>query len=579
MMKRIVTILALLTLIVVGIQAQGAGLSQGQAVKQTTPNPTTQRKTCPDCGITKGNITYPWQHYTWCPYYRAQGGGSSSKKSSNYGTYTTASAATMAIGSLLSGLISRPKTQTKAATPTSPKIDVAEARADRKRKEVYWERVNRCSTSREYGDYKIVVVENINSDLHLHYNSLCLYNQATGHYLIAPIDGKLLKKGKLPLGTFYYGEGTGLYSSGSNMYFLNSSLLGNSPELDGLLVCERGEVAITMAKGKTRLWGGTYAVYRLSGDSIIPILYQGPVLIEKSKEDAEKLMKANAGYAQFYHESDNVPYHYCEFRPFGSLPYFLGEQPGKSNYNHYALFDQEGKVVLTNSGVKIQQCGSVIYAGTGKVFDLSMNPVFGEYKHHFQPMQMADVGWYFPVAKEEYKKWGLINERGEVIIPCIYSSDTDIKNLFKELTEVSYTRFYKDEAAKYIDKKGEFEKTEHFEARMKDKQMQAEYLQKVMSGAEERYLNKMRKEKNYTLRIGNYDADREQFPIYVTPAPWNSFSLPVPFAEAEAFKTAFDDIKAEALKTAQYGIRYDAPSIEAIRFTMPNGKEYYYGDQ
>ena len=81
------------------------------------------------------------------------------------------------------------------------------------------------------------------------------------------------------------------------------------------------------------------------------------------------------------------------------------------------------------------------------------------------------------------------------------------------------------------------------------------------------------------LTIGQYDADNEAFPISIGVAPWNSFLLPVPIAEAEAFKTAFDNIREEAAKGAQLGIRYDAPSIESITFKMPDGKEYYYGEK
>ena len=44
-------------LITVGANAQ-AGLSQGQAVEQTTANPTTSgKKHCPHCGISMGNVT------------------------------------------------------------------------------------------------------------------------------------------------------------------------------------------------------------------------------------------------------------------------------------------------------------------------------------------------------------------------------------------------------------------------------------------------------------------------------------------------------------------------------------------
>ena len=107
-MKRIVIWTLALVMGTQYAQAQGAGLSQGEAVKTPSSNSTTTRKTCPSCGITKGNVTYPWQHKSWCPHYREQGGGGSSHKSSGSSStaYTAASAVTSALGSLLSGMIS-----------------------------------------------------------------------------------------------------------------------------------------------------------------------------------------------------------------------------------------------------------------------------------------------------------------------------------------------------------------------------------------------------------------------------------------------------------------------------------------
>ena len=67
-MKRIVIWTLALVMGTLYAQAQGAGLSQGQAVKSTTANPTQAKKTCSECGITMGNVTYSWQHETWCPY-------------------------------------------------------------------------------------------------------------------------------------------------------------------------------------------------------------------------------------------------------------------------------------------------------------------------------------------------------------------------------------------------------------------------------------------------------------------------------------------------------------------------------
>ena len=146
--------------------AQGAGLSQGQAVKNTTPNPTTTRKTCSHCGITMGNITYAWQHESWCPYYRSSGGSSSSRSSSrSYGTYTAASAASYALGSLLSGLISSGfsrRNERQASQQYIPYDPQAEAKkqALQEKKKAFMEKRNASyKESRKYwkyGDYEIL---------------------------------------------------------------------------------------------------------------------------------------------------------------------------------------------------------------------------------------------------------------------------------------------------------------------------------------------------------------------------------------------------------------------------------------
>ena len=100
--------IALLVVMTIGAWAQGAGLSQGQAVKQATATPTRASKTCPHCGITKGNITYPWQHESWCPYYQAKNTGTTtsggSRSSSNAGI--VASGIASGVGSALSGALS-----------------------------------------------------------------------------------------------------------------------------------------------------------------------------------------------------------------------------------------------------------------------------------------------------------------------------------------------------------------------------------------------------------------------------------------------------------------------------------------
>ncbi|MBQ2090196.1 MAG: WG repeat-containing protein [Bacteroidales bacterium] len=102
MKKILVSIVALLTTVSVFAQA---GLSQGEAVVNPAGNPQQAKKHCPHCGITMGNITYPWQHENWCPYYRSNGSGSSSSSSSSSVTATAISTGAAVLGSAISSLI------------------------------------------------------------------------------------------------------------------------------------------------------------------------------------------------------------------------------------------------------------------------------------------------------------------------------------------------------------------------------------------------------------------------------------------------------------------------------------------
>jgi len=92
-MKRFLAFVLLLALPLSAL-AQ-AGLSEGQAVVSPSATPSNStRKHCPHCGITQGNVTYPWQHETWCPYYRSQSSGGGSSSSSVSSSVTAAAIGT-----------------------------------------------------------------------------------------------------------------------------------------------------------------------------------------------------------------------------------------------------------------------------------------------------------------------------------------------------------------------------------------------------------------------------------------------------------------------------------------------------
>ena len=558
-MKRILLSLALLVAVTLGAQAQGAGLSQGQAVRQTTANPTRVRKTCSHCGITMGNITYAWQHESWCPYYRSSGGSSSSRSSSSsYGTYTAASAASYALGSLLSGLIS-----SSWSRPRQTYDPNKEAR-EREYKENYNRifekkkiRRNEALKYWKYGDYEILSNGHVPSEKcdgcrgysnskKYSINTLSLVNTKTGKEIIPKLTEaihKQYKSKKIPYGTLCLEDD----NYGVIIYFFDSKQQESSPLLDGMLFVDK----LTIYNNRI-------------GKKIYDYDYSG--LCNIVNDSLQWLLKIRTPYSHLGEDFNYIPNSTC----------FIKE--GKNYKTLYAplksiTLDSLHSVDTDKEFIYVRQMKDTL---NYKIYDMEFTPMFTEYPQ-IELKQLSDIGAYFLLGNNQ--GYGVIDKKKNVVIPFIYNSDKAANKAWNIYKNLSYTAWYKQEAAKYVDKKGEFEKTDHFEARMKDAKMQEEYLRDIMTDAPERYLEEKVWEKGeLQLTIGEYDADQECFPISVGIAPWNSIMLPVPISEAKDFKKEFASIKSAAAKSAQLGIRNDAPSIEAITFTTANGKKYQYGN-
>lgn len=559
-MKRTIRILAFVATAIITAPlyalAQGAGLSQGEAVKNTTPNPRTTRKVCSNCGITMGNITYSWQHESWCPYYRSSGGSSSSGSSSrSYGTYTAASAASYALGSLLSDLISsswgRPKASQRADDPQAKAKEQA-------RKENYNKIENRKKPLREesrkywkYGDYEILANGHaLSSECKgktCNGYTLSIVNTKTGKEIVPKLTEaihKQYKSSKVPLGTCCLDDDHWWCIN----YFFDSKQQESSPLLDGMLFVYNMDIYDRKYRSKTLSSG-----------------YSGLCKIED--DNLQWVLKVKEPYPTLGEDFIYIPNSTC----------FLKE--GEKHNTIYAplkgiTLDSLVWTRYDKDFIYVRQPKDTLYF---KVYDLELNTAFPDYPY-IEPKTLSDIGFYFIVGNDQ--GYGVIDRKGNILIPLMYKSGRTVNKAWSVYKSISYTLWYKQEAAKYIDKKGEFEKTEHFEARMKDAKMQEEYLRDIMADAPQRYLEEKVWEKgDLQLMLGEYDADKECFPIIVAMAPWNRIELPVPFADAKAFKKEFNSIKATAAKTAQLGIRNDVPSIEAITFTTSDGKEYHYGEK
>ena len=563
-MKRILISLALLVTTTMGAWAQGAGLSQGQAVKTPSYTPQTKSKTCPNCRIAMGNVTYPWQHESWCPHYREQGGGSARKSSGSSSTaYTAASAVTSALGSLLSGMISNrsqststPKPRKTAEEIKNTKIWDSKALQRFRADERFW----------NVGEYAVVKGDKIKVGKYKR-PAYGIKNTKTGNYVINPFNKKPKEGDKIII----------RYDEKSDFFYDYILRLYEPPAGDPtgkpFIKCyELNQWAIYTKGGIPYADGGAWVSDRDS--TWFQINDQDQIeRLEEVKLIGSTGYKVETGW--YYIKRGGKVGVYV-------LAWFGDKYTYDSNGLATGVVSQNYRVdvIIPIIYDAIKQKGSYFQAIKADGFDLyngwDLKPANPELKK-YDELNRFDNNRQDALLNGKY---GMVDDEGRVIIPFIYNSKKELTSAENKHFDISYTKWYKQEAARYIDKKGEFEKTDHFEARMNDAKLQEEYLREVMADAPQRYFEeKVWKKGELQLTLGEYNADEECFPIIVDIAPWNSIMLPVPMAEAKTFKNEFASIKSVAAKTAQLGIRYDAPSIETINFTMSNGKKYYYGER
>ena len=568
MKQKLILALFMLSLGIIGAQAQGAGLSYGEAVKAPAPTAMKAKKTCPNCGITMGNITYPWQHESWCPHYRSQSGGSSSSRSSSSvssgAAYTAASAATTALGALLSGWVA--ESFSKKTTP-SPIRQKQEAQQKKLKEEVNYARCMYIQSMLadekfwEVGDYAVVQ----GTYKYEGRQAFGIINKKTGKYVLDPNkkeykDGDFGLQRRLHLGKKIVDV--------DDKHFLRAQIrLLPPPEGD--------------PSGKPFVFADYMKEYREKYKNWETVSCHWFLITDDEKLEpldrngtyAYNLVKRRGKVGAYYLMNYDHPY----YDSISQKPDYTREVRSTDLYCKVRIPIQYDSIV---------SIGDASRAYIGKEFDLYLHDKYlsdntpytkaNDAMKLFDTLEKRVVGNNTMYIASINGRYGLVNSKGEIILPLVYGKETKFIEYYKT---ISYTLWYEQEASKYIDKKGEFEKTDHFEARMKDAKMQEEYLREVMADAPQRYLaEKVPNKENLKLTLGEYDADKECFPISLTIAPWNIFMLPVPIADAKEFKTEFESIKASATKTAQLGIRYDAPSIETITFTTNGRKVYKYGE-
>lgn len=132
-----------------------------------------------------------------------------------------------------------------------------------------------------------------------------------------------------------------------------------------------------------------------------------------------------------------------------------------------------------------------------------------------------------------------------------------------------YAQEYVEKRINEWQKKGEFERTSDWQARVNE-QTRKKKISELLADAEQRYIAKKSKEKYINPALGKYDADNEVF--LITDENYGTAYMPVPYEDAQDFKANWGAKK----MNPQWQMIDDKMKLSALTITMPNGKQYTY---
>ena len=561
----------------------------------TPPNPKKVAEYCYHCGWVKTGES----HRSDCPYTHGGSPVSGSSSSVNNPAFTAADAGINALGTILSSLVAsafEPK-QPSASSYDKPVLSAAQV-ADRQANVDYW--INKLFEDRdtwEYGDY-VVALDGGYLPGTGGARAITIRNKKTGEYILGPIDQKtanLLEKNKFPAYTMLIAqcpdytskdswEKVGQHNAG-RIKFFDSSKQNTPKELDGkLLINGRWYWPNPEAKKGVTQFSQQLGLYEIVENQLKPVFKIDPSPNPFVGERFE--LFGDFGLFRHWHKAES------KWIDASTTP----RKEINIIFMASDLYSLDGKLLrkdiihlMPSADGTFMWC--LDYATLGDSFrdyhenkrdfseynysavDKDMNPVPRFAGYDFLSPQ-REIAGQTPVIAGRDGQYGIIHDDGQVLIPLIYVDPVQVKQVLKTYEEVAFSIWYQNKAEKLLNEKGEFEKQEHFEARSKDPQLQRAYLDEHM-GAQTESMYILEMKKSVSITLGRYDSEKECFPVYFKPASWNGFSLPIPIAEAQAFKEAFDQIKDAALKDALYCIRHDAIALDEITFTLPSGKTYH----
>ena len=597
-MKRILTFLFCLT-VSVSLFAQ-AGLSQGQALKQTTANPTSAKKTCSYCGIEMGNITYPWQHETWCPYYksRSAAGSSSSSSSSSVASQAAAGVAAVAVGSALGNALSNwlnsePKGDYKRYTTNVPGHTLGYKYDERSG----GEKVPDYVVLRDSGKDKLGVwknawtyTETMKSDKN--YGKMTDY---PGQWMIKPkydfinlrspgvdaegyaIGGCVaivgLKSGKGDNAPMKYGLVEANISWGYGHELIPVKYAGcvaaNPENLGWTLLVIMGNPG----KDGKMIWG----VWRvgkkrkpnqfdkMEAFSVLPEQFEAVTIYQPGYIAASKYGK----FGLYDKEGHNLlPHEYASLSvsPTGIV------RAQKEEGGKFGVLDLQGKTLVPFDYENVILCngGTAIY-GNGGLYGALLPS--GE----SIPIEYTNIRESFWIKKGGEKVITIYVEKDGIsyyrsngrLIPVRTTLDVEAKE------GISFSSWYNEKTAKLKEefmKKGEFEKEADYQARIADPANLGNFLSSRIPAPVDEYM----KQSKHRIVFGTYDTENECFQSYLEESPWDIIRIPVPIDVAPYFK----EKRRANITPSELVLLDDYPAIKSMTIAVGGetwrDKDVYY---
>ncbi len=217
------------------------------------------------------------------------------------------------------------------------------------------------------------------------------------------------------------------------------------------------------------------------------------------------------------------------------------------------------------------------------------------------PCKYDDVGFFSEdlVRVELNFKWGYIDKQGNEVIPCKYDDAYGFREglawvelngkkgcintrgdwfdtkedgqrwVAQQRSSFSwFAKTYVESRVNVWQKKGEFEKTSDWQARVNETTRNRK-IAELTREAEQQFIKKYGEDMTYTL--GRYDADNE---VYLITCNDKELLVPVPIAEAPAFKQNWESM----VKAPRYFVENDRLAVAEVAFTVPGGKTYRYSN-